>query len=285
MNYIASEFIGIDGNDHKPKYRQLIAAVLRAVATGQLGIGAPLPSINRLCRDCNISRDTAVKAYAELARDGVIRSCHGKGFFIAAAADDLRELRVLLLMDTINLYKEDIYRGTIAALPGNARTDMLFHHFSPSVAATLLRQQGSSYDGIGIIPPGKMCGEELIAAIKTLSEGGRRIFMLDWPADDLPMPGAFQNFQHSFDAALAPYKEELRRYRRLNLSISKPYNHILAELNDGFVQFCTRQQLNFSTDEAAVPVAGELYLTVNDLDMVKLIKCGLASGLRPGEDY
>ena len=284
MNSINAELFLVDRQDHTPKYRQIVNGVRRAVTAGQLSLGTPLPSINRLCRDYAISRDTAVKAYAELERGGVITARHGKGFFVAATPDDLRELRVLLLFDTVSMYKEDIYTGAAAALPTAARIDLLFHHSRAEVAATLLRQYGQAYDCIGLIPPGRDCGAELLDAIDALQQGGRRLFLLDWPAADLAAPGAFQDFRGSFATALTPHLDALRRYRRLHLLQQETDNHVAADLKTGFAEFCAGHALpqGHGTD---APTAGELYVVIEDRALAGLIKAGQARHLQPGRDY
>lgn len=284
MNSINAELFLVDRQDHTPKYRQIINGIRRAVTAGQLPFGTPLPSINRLCRDYDISRDTAVKAYAELERGGVITARHGKGFFVAATPDDLRELRVLLLFDTVSLYKEDIYAGATAALPSTARIDLLFHHNRAEVATTLLRQYGHAYDCIGMIPPGRKCGTELLDAINALQQGGRRVFLLDWPADDLAAPGAFQDFRGSFATALTPHLDALRQYRRIHLLQQETNNHVAEDLKTGFAEFCAGQALPHG-DGTDVPATGELYIVIEDRALAGLIKAGRERRLQPGRDY
>ena len=82
-----------------PIYRQIIDQVRLGVATGALVAGDAMPSVRMLAEENLVNPNTVVKAYAELVRDGVLESHHGKGFFVAqkrqvySRAERLRRLR------------------------------------------------------------------------------------------------------------------------------------------------------------------------------------------------
>jgi GntR family transcriptional regulator len=82
-----------------PIYRQIIDQVKLSVATGALAAGDPLPSVRSLAEQHLVNANTVVKAYADLVRDGVLESHHGKGYFVAekrqvySRAERLRRLR------------------------------------------------------------------------------------------------------------------------------------------------------------------------------------------------
>ena len=85
-----------------PIYRQIIEQVRLGVATGALAPGDAMPSVRSLAEQNLVNANTVVKAYAELVRDGVLESHHGKGFFVAekrrvySRAERLRRLRQAL---------------------------------------------------------------------------------------------------------------------------------------------------------------------------------------------
>jgi GntR family transcriptional regulator len=66
-----------------PIYRQIVEQVRLGVATGALVAGDALPSVRALAEQNLVNPNTVVKAYAELVREGVLESHHGKGFFVA----------------------------------------------------------------------------------------------------------------------------------------------------------------------------------------------------------
>jgi GntR family transcriptional regulator len=82
-----------------PIYRQIIEQVKLGVATGALAPGDALPSVRSLAEQNVVNANTVIKAYAELVREGVLESHHGKGYYVAekrqiyTRAERLRRLR------------------------------------------------------------------------------------------------------------------------------------------------------------------------------------------------
>ncbi len=67
-----------------PIYRQLIDQIRRVILQGRLVPGDRLPSVRSLAQRLVINPNTAARAYGELARDGVIESQQGRGYFVAS---------------------------------------------------------------------------------------------------------------------------------------------------------------------------------------------------------
>ena len=66
-----------------PIYRQVVDQIRHAVATGNLAVGASLPSVRALASELVLNPNTIAKAYAALVRDGVLVSHQGRGYFVA----------------------------------------------------------------------------------------------------------------------------------------------------------------------------------------------------------
>ncbi len=85
-----------------PIYRQLIDQIRLAVVRKRLAPGDQLPSVRALAVRLVINPNTVAHAYGELARDGVLESHQGKGYFVAprrqvyAKAERRRRLSPLL---------------------------------------------------------------------------------------------------------------------------------------------------------------------------------------------
>jgi GntR family transcriptional regulator len=67
---------------NRPIYRQVVDQVRQAVAAGELQVGEALPSVRQLAEQLVVNHNTVAKAYAELVRDGVLESRHGRGVFV-----------------------------------------------------------------------------------------------------------------------------------------------------------------------------------------------------------
>ena len=70
-----------------PIYRQIVEAVVSALATGALDRGAQLPTIHELAARLEVNPNTVARAYRELEQDGYIAGKRGVGTFPAEAGD------------------------------------------------------------------------------------------------------------------------------------------------------------------------------------------------------
>jgi GntR family transcriptional regulator len=70
-----------------PIYRQVVDQIRCAVASGQLEVGASLPSVRALAVELVVNPNTIAKAYAALVRDGVLVSQQGRGYFVAVSRE------------------------------------------------------------------------------------------------------------------------------------------------------------------------------------------------------
>ncbi len=78
----------IDSTSSVPVYAQIVEQVKRAIASGILLKGGALPSRRELALELEINPLTVLKAYRELAADGLIEIKQGLGCFVAAAAEN-----------------------------------------------------------------------------------------------------------------------------------------------------------------------------------------------------
>jgi GntR family transcriptional regulator len=69
-----------------PVYLQLREQILHAISRGDLRPGDQLPTVREVAIDLSINPNTVNRAYAELERDGVLKSTRGRGTFIAEPA-------------------------------------------------------------------------------------------------------------------------------------------------------------------------------------------------------
>ena len=64
-------------------YRQIVEQVCAAVVAGKIADDEPLPSVRALAEELVVNPNTVVRAYSELAREGVIESRPGRGMFVS----------------------------------------------------------------------------------------------------------------------------------------------------------------------------------------------------------
>lgn len=76
----------IDPGSGVPAYRQMMDQVKYYVASGALKAGEQLDSIRELAQKLAVNPTTVVKAYNELAHEGVIELRRGRGAFVSEKA-------------------------------------------------------------------------------------------------------------------------------------------------------------------------------------------------------
>jgi GntR family transcriptional regulator len=90
--------LSVDRGSELPLGAQLAARVREAVREGTLGAGDRLPSVREVAEAAGVNVNTARAVYARLESEGLVRSEHGRGTFVAGAppgdeAATRRELR------------------------------------------------------------------------------------------------------------------------------------------------------------------------------------------------
>lgn len=78
-------------NSDVPVREQIVAQVTLAVTSGDLIVGAKLPSTAEIARRFAVHANTVSNAYRELADDGWIEYRHGSGFYVCDQSPDAGE--------------------------------------------------------------------------------------------------------------------------------------------------------------------------------------------------
>lgn len=73
-------------NDSQPIYRQIHDRVVAMILDAALGEGDPLPSVRQVAADSRVNPLTVLKAYQQLADEGLVEKRRGLGMFVQAGA-------------------------------------------------------------------------------------------------------------------------------------------------------------------------------------------------------
>ncbi|MEW9529567.1 GntR family transcriptional regulator [Microbispora sp. NPDC049125] len=71
--------VEIDPGSSTPPYEQLRTQIAALIRSGDLAVGARLPSIRQLARDLGLASGTVARAYRELEAAGYLRGRAGQG--------------------------------------------------------------------------------------------------------------------------------------------------------------------------------------------------------------
>lgn len=92
----------LDDSSPNPPYIQVADAVRTAISTGELKVGDKLPSGPKLAKQLGVSTMTARRAIERLQREGLLRSTHGVGVFVAASVSAEKDSEVADLRKTVH---------------------------------------------------------------------------------------------------------------------------------------------------------------------------------------
>ncbi|MBS0362962.1 MAG: GntR family transcriptional regulator [Proteobacteria bacterium] len=73
-------------NDNQPIYRQIRDRVVAMILDDLLKEGDPLPSVRNVATESRVNPLTVLKAYQELADDGLVEKRRGLGMFVSPGA-------------------------------------------------------------------------------------------------------------------------------------------------------------------------------------------------------
>jgi len=81
--------VTIDRGLDEPVYGQVAAQIRHLIASGELPVGAVLPSVRKLAGDLGVSLNTVARAYRQLEAEGFLDIRDRAGVIVAAPAAQL----------------------------------------------------------------------------------------------------------------------------------------------------------------------------------------------------
>ena len=273
--------IQIDDTLGVPKYRQIINSVYRAISDGELKLGDKIPSLNQICTEFDLSRDTVMVAFNELKAKGVIHSIPGKGYYINSTEVNLDE-RVFLLFDELNAFKEDLYTSFLNHLGIRANVDIYFHHFNFQIFKDLVSHSYGKYTSYVIMPATFDDTAHLISALPE-----EKVYILDRLKPDLMhYPVVYQDFEKDVYQALTNGEDLLKKYRKLIMLFpggKEPEGRVT-----GFLQFCKERNISGEVLRSLLNrkiEKGEAYFVPSDRNLVRLVKMAAEHRFVLGSDF
>ncbi len=100
----------INFDESVPIYVQIMQAVMRDVAVGELAPGDKLLSVRDLARDAKTNPNTVQRAYLELERIGIVETQRGQGTFIRATPGLAKEVRSEVTATAVRSFIDEMRR-------------------------------------------------------------------------------------------------------------------------------------------------------------------------------
>lgn len=275
------KLIQITNNKGIPIYKQIILSLEKSIEEGFLKKEDKLPSINKVCLEFDLSRDTVLLAYEVLKKRGIIFSILGKGYYVKSTEINIKH-RIFLLFDELNSFKEDLYNSFLVNIGNDIHVDIFFHHFNTKVFEKLINDSNGYYTKYIIMPTNLI---DVSTIIKTLPVN--EVYILDQTNPELKtFPAIFQNHQKDIYNGLEKGKARLKKYSKLIL-IFPGYREPVG-MKDGFIKFAN--DFNFENEvitefKNRIIQKGEVYIIPNDRDLVSVIEKSKTQNLKIGKDF
>lgn len=274
------KYIQIDDSLGVPKYRQIINSIYTAISIGELKLGDKIPSLNQICTEFELSRDTVMVAFNELKAKGIINSIPGKGYYINSIEINVDQ-KIFLLFDELNTFKEDLYTSFLNSLDNKSTVDIYFHHFNYQVFKDLISESAGKYTSYVIMPATFDYSADIIGKLPK-----EKVYILDRLKDDLAdYPVVYQDFEQDVYDSLNEGFELLQKYNNLIMIYpggKEPEGRML-----GFQRFCKEKGFkseiirNVTNKEMK---SGEAYFVPSDRNLVRLVKMAAEKNLELGKD-
>ena len=254
----------IDPLSNQLKFQQLVDGVNEAISKNLLQVGDILPSVNQICKESSLSRDTVFKAYAELKDRGIIESVPNKGYFVAQATT-----KVFLFLDTFKAYKEVLYGSFLDNLPDNIAVDLHFHHYNIDVFEKIIKESIGKYTKYIVMNFDHQRVPEIIKQIPK-----EKLLVIDWkihaPTDNSVI---FQDFGQTLYDSFEDNIELIRKYKRF-IYLYPEFTYHPKESIVYFEKFCRDYSIEFDVMKNSKQLnikPGDLYLMVSDRMLARFL--------------
>lgn len=259
------------------KFQQLVDSINEAISKNLLQTGDTLPSVNQICKESKLSRDTVFKAYAELKKRGIIESVPNRGYFVAKAVT-----KVFLFLDTFKAYKEVLYGSFLDNLPETIAVDLHFHHYHIDDFEKIIKESLGKYTKYIIMNFDHERVPEITSQIPA-----NKLLIIDWNVNAQEDTSAiYQDFGQALYDSLESGIDLIRKYEKFIYLYPSFTYHPKVSISY-FGKFCTDHQIIHSTlyDFKKFDIRkGELYLLVSDRTLAKFLDQCEQKNLIPGVD-
>ena len=275
------KIINIQNNQGIPKYKQIISSIEKTIEEGLLKKDEKLPSINKVCLEFSLSRDTVLQAYEELKKRGIIYAILGKGYYVKSTEVNIKQ-RIFLLFEELNIFKEDLYNSFMENIGKGVQIDIFFHHFNLKVFQKLINDSNGNYTKYVIMPTNLVGAASIIETLPV-----NEVYILDQTNPDLKsFPAVYQNHLIDIYNGLLKGKSRLDKYQKL-IMIFPGFREPLG-MKLGFEKFC----IDFAFDHEVITEfknreinKGEVYIIPTDRDLVQVIEKSKLQNLKLGTDF
>ncbi len=267
----------VDENSNVLKFQQLVDSIVDSISQNQLKQGEMLPSVNQIMKECQLSRDTVFKAYAELKRRGIVESVPNRGYFVTK-----KITKVFLFLDTFKAYKEVLYGSFLKYLPKNISVDLHFHHYNIDVFEKIINESQGKYSKYIVM---NFDSPKVPGIIKKIPK--EQLLIIDWKINaSAEHSTVYQNFGEPVYTCLEKNLEKISKYKEFTF-FYPPFTYHPKVSIEYFQKFCNDYKIkhNVIFDEEKFKIKkGGLYFLVSDRTLASFLDQCAEKGFEPGQE-
>jgi len=256
----------------KPKYLQLAELITTEIEKGALQLNQQLPSVNKMSKTLEISRETVFKALTHLSQRGIIKSANRQGYYVTKT-NVRNSIRVFFLLDKFTTFKEDLFHSFKQTIGKTGEVDLFFHHHNISMFRTLIVDNLPHYTHFVITTYMK----ESVKKIVNMIPPEKRIIIDSYePKLKGEYSMVFQDFTSDIQMALEQAAEKLKKYKRLILVAPGSLYHSDWVIK-GFKKYSKKSGFETKVISNVKPSdlkKGDVYITMSgyDKELAQIIK-------------
>ena len=278
------KIIEIDNISLTPLYLQIANSILKGIENDYLPIGYPLPSLNDLSYELNISRDTCVRVYNELKAIGIVSSVHGKGYYIKSADVQVHS-NILLLFNKLSSYKQIIYDAFVNTIGNRAVIDFSIYNSDVNLFKEIFSRLKNDYSHYVVLPYFIGDAAKAYQVIDKIPK--EKLILLDRLVPEISgeYSAVFEDFRMDIYNAMVEALGRLEKYHTIKI-ICRNYTHCISDILNGLNEFCVKYEFSFQVINEINNFdinEGEVYIVINDDDLVTLINTISIAKLKVGE--
>lgn len=267
----------VDNNSNVLKFQQLVDAILDSISQNQLKSGDMLPSVNQIMNECQLSRDTVFKAYADLKKRGVVESVPNRGYFVMKNIT-----KVFLFLDTFKAYKEVLYGSFLKNLQKNISVDLHFHHYNIGVFEKIINDSVGKYSKYIIM---NFDHPKVSKIIKKIPH--EQLLIIDWKINvEETQSTVYQNFGLSVYNCFKNNADKILKYKTFTLYYPAFTYHPKITI-EYFEKFCTdfgiKHHVAYDSEQFKIENGG-LYFLVSDRTLANFLDQCEEKGFEPGRE-
>ncbi|EHQ27444.1 GntR family transcriptional regulator [Mucilaginibacter gracilis] len=274
----------INYNNTVPLVEQIVMTISRDIEKGVYKRNQQLLSINTYSRQYGVARDTIEKAYTRLRTAGYISSVKGKGYFVNVKSN--KTINVLLIFNELSSHKKIVFDSIVSSLGAKVKVDLRIHHGDLALLDEIIDQSLSLYHYYVILPLFREGINESVCISTLRKVPDSQLILLDKTITGFkPAYSVCQDYTNDILNVLRKNSARLAKYEKLILLI--PSTGHQQGIIEGLMRFATESSLGLEIRnmvEKNGPYKGEVYLTLDESELIILLKKIKENGLLAGNE-